>query len=116
VVPVLDDIGNFFMNLKFNKNVPDCSNIKSLLSTDVLPNIWLYSKSYPFSVVVGSADKGPRSIDKLSNLADSRRYLRNALPPYAVDRCRCTSTDTFLFAVNSAICLSPSMCVITSKR
>jgi hypothetical protein len=29
--------------------------------------------------------EGPCSIDKLSNLAESRRYLRNALPPYSVN-------------------------------
>ena len=29
-----------------------------------------------------NADKDPHSIDKLSNLAESRRYLRNTLPPY----------------------------------
>ena len=34
----------------------------------------------------GSADKDPHSIDKLSNLAESRPYLRNALPPYAHSR------------------------------
>jgi hypothetical protein len=28
---------------------------------------------------------GPHSVDKLSSLIDSRRYLRNALPPYAAN-------------------------------
>ena len=56
--------------------------IKSLSSINVLPNIWPYSKSYQFCAVVCSDDMDPHSIDKLSNLADSRRYIRNALPPY----------------------------------
>ena len=56
--------------------------IKSLSSINVLQIIWPYSISYQFYAVVGSADKDPHSIDKLSNLAESRRYLRNALPPY----------------------------------
>jgi hypothetical protein len=29
-----------------------------------------------------TANEDPHSIDKLSNLADSRRYLRNAVPSY----------------------------------
>jgi hypothetical protein len=50
----------------------------------VLQYIWPYSKRYQFFAVVGSADKGPHRIDKLSNLAHSRRYLWNALPPQDV--------------------------------
>lgn len=42
---------------------------------------WLYSKSYPFYTVVGSANKGRHSIDKLWSLADSRRYLRTLYRP-----------------------------------
>jgi hypothetical protein len=44
-------------------------------------NTWPYSNSHQFYAVVSSADKDPHGIDKLSNLTDSRRYLRNALPP-----------------------------------
>ena len=54
--------------------------IKSLSSINVLQIIRPYSISYQFYAVVGSADD-PHSIDKLSNLAESRRFLRNALPP-----------------------------------
>ena len=53
-------------------------------SINVLQIIWPYSISYQFYAVVGSAYKDPHSIDKLSNLAESRRYLRNALPPYTM--------------------------------
>jgi hypothetical protein len=33
-------------------------------------------------LILRNADEGPHAIDKLSNFADSHRYLRNALPPY----------------------------------
>ena len=69
MIPALDDVENLFYKIK-NKN------------KNVLQIIWPYSKSYQFYAVVGSTDKDPCSIDKLSNLAESRRYLRNALPPY----------------------------------
>ena len=79
MVPVLDDVENFFYKIKICRIV---LTIKSLSSINVLLMIWPYSKSCQFYAVVGCADKDPHSIDKLSNLAESRRYLRNALPPY----------------------------------
>ena len=81
MVPVLDDVENFLIKLK-KKFCRIVLTIKSLAFINVLPIIWPYSKSYQFYAIVGSADKDPHSIDKLSNLAESRRYLRNALPPY----------------------------------
>jgi hypothetical protein len=42
--------------------------MKSQSSVDVLRIILPYSKNYQFYAVVGSMDKGPHSIDKLSNL------------------------------------------------
>ena len=66
--------------------------IKSLSSINVLQIIWPYSKSYQFYAVVGSADEDPHSIDKLSSLADSRRYLRNALSSYSGSRAVADST------------------------
>ena len=90
MVPVLDDVENIFIKLKIKKMfcriVP---TIKSLPYINVLQNIWIYYKSYQFYAVVGYADKDPHSIDKLSNLAESRRYLRNALPPYTHARVVC---------------------------
>ena len=87
MVSVLDDVENFFTKLKIQKKFcRSVLTIKSLSSINVLPIIWPYSKSYQFFAVVGSADKDPHSIDKLSNLAESRRYLRNALPPYTVSK------------------------------
>jgi hypothetical protein len=79
VVLVLDDVENFIIRLKIHKNCHIVLVIKFLLSVNVLQNIWPYSKSYQLYAVIGSADYDPHSIDKLSNLADSRRYLRNAL-------------------------------------
>ena len=84
MVPVLDNVENFFIKLKIQKEL-FCRivlTIKSLSSIDVLQIICPYSKSYQFYAVVGSADKDSHSINTLPNLADSRRYLRNALPPY----------------------------------
>ena len=73
----------FFIKLKIKKKFSRIVlTTKSLSSINVLQIIWPYSKSYQFYAVVGSADKDPHSIDKLSNLAESHRYLRNALPPY----------------------------------
>jgi hypothetical protein len=46
--------------------------------------IWPYTKSYQFYAVVGPTSNDRRSTDKLSNLADSRRYLRYAVPPYSL--------------------------------
>ena len=87
MVPVLDDVENFFIKLKIQiKFRLIVLTTKLLSSINILQNIWSYSKSYQFYAVVGSADKDPHSIDKLSNLADSRRYLRNALPPYICAR------------------------------
>ena len=92
MVPVLDDVENFFIKLKIQKKF--CRivlTIKYLSSINVLQIIWPYSKSYQFYAVVGSADKDPHSIDKLSNLAESRRYLQNALPPcrpIGIAKCR----------------------------
>ena len=77
-------VENCFIKFKIQKKF--CRivlTIKSLSSMNVLQIIWPYSKSYQFYAVVGSADKDPRSIDKLSNLAESRRYLPNDLPPYS---------------------------------
>ena len=83
MVPVLDDVVNSFRKLKIPKKFwRIVLTIKSLSSMNVLQIIWPYSKSYQFYSVVGYADKDPHSIDKLSNLAESRRYLQNALPPY----------------------------------
>jgi hypothetical protein len=56
--------------------------IEPLSSIDDLQSIWSLSKSYQFYVAVGSAGKDPHSRDKLSNLAESRHYFRNAFPPY----------------------------------
>jgi hypothetical protein len=84
VVPVLEDVANFLVKFKIQKNIRHIVlTIKSLSPINVLQNIWPYFKSNKFYAVVGSADKDPHSIDKLSNLADPRRYLRNALPPYS---------------------------------
>ena len=72
----------FFIKFKIQKKF--CRivlTIKSLSSINVLQYIWPYSISYQVYAVVGSADKDPLSVDKLSILAESRRYLRNALPP-----------------------------------
>jgi hypothetical protein len=83
VVPVLHDLENFlYKSNSSNKNHHIALTIKSRSSINVLPHIWPYSKSYQFYAVVGSVDFDPHNRDKLSNHADSRRYLRNALPPY----------------------------------
>jgi hypothetical protein len=49
-----------------------------------LQNIWLHSESLQCYCRCWPSGKVPYSIDKLSNLADSRRYLRNALSPYNI--------------------------------
>ena len=85
MVPVLHAVENFFRKLKINKKF--CRIVLTFKSRPyiiVLQNIWPYSKSYQFKDVVGSVDKDPQSIDKLSNLAESLHYLRIALLPYAV--------------------------------
>jgi hypothetical protein len=86
VVPILNDVENFFMNLNIKKSVlPYSFNNYSLLANNVSQNISLYSKSLQFYAVVDLVDKGPHtrhSIDKLANLADSRRYSRYSLIPY----------------------------------
>ena len=42
----------------------------------------IISRSRKISWPTNGPYKDPHSIDKLSNLAESRHYLRNALPPY----------------------------------
>ena len=86
MVPVLDDVENFFIKLKIQKKVLPycCNNYISVISIKYLQIVWPHSKSYQFYAVVGSTDKDPHSIDKLSILAESRRYLWNALPPYLI--------------------------------
>ena len=47
MVPVLDDVENFFIKFKIQKKFRRfVLTIKSLSSINVLQNIWLYSKSY----------------------------------------------------------------------
>jgi hypothetical protein len=87
VVAVLDDVENFFMKFKIQKTFCHINlTIKFRLSIYVFQNMWPYSKSNQFYAVVGSANKDSHSIDKLSNLADSRRYSRNDIPPF---KCYC---------------------------
>ena len=56
MVPVLDDVENFFSKFK-KKFCRIILTIKSLSSINVLQIIWPYFKSYQFYAVVGSADK-----------------------------------------------------------
>jgi hypothetical protein len=70
VVPVLDDVENFFIKVKIRKKFRHILlTVESHSSINVLENNWPYSKSYKLYAVAGSA--GSHSIDKLSNLADS---------------------------------------------
>ena len=74
MVPVLDDVENFFIKFK-NKF---CRIVLTIKSVSSIPKVI----NFMTLLALQSADKDPHSIDKLSNLAQSRCYLRNALPPY----------------------------------
>ena len=66
-------------NVMVNEMIDDTAGtIQHVISTH---RIWGSANTLLYMDCNNCSYKAPHSIDKLSNLADSRRYLRNALPP-----------------------------------
>jgi hypothetical protein len=100
----------------FIKSGRNVLSIKSMSFINVLQNIWPHSISYQFYAVVGPADKDPHSIDMLSNLADYRRYLRSALPPYVFIMQRCMMVTLALQYQSSSACITPAEVSLTAPK